>query len=84
MCTRRAGYTAPLAWQAARELAGGNIGPAGEALAGVVACLGLSAFVCTQHVPERWHPGRYDLVGQSHQARGPAVLAPCCFALLLA
>jgi len=23
-------------------------------------------------VPERWHPGRYDLVGQSHQARGPA------------
>ncbi len=68
----RAGYTAPLAWQAAREAAAGGVGAAGEALAGVAACLGLSAYVTSQHVPERWHPGRYDLVGQSHQARGPA------------
>ncbi len=48
------------------------MGAAGDALAGVAACLGLSAYVTSQHVPERWHPGRYDLVGQSHQARGPA------------
>ena len=65
-----AGYTAPLAWQAARELwTSGAAGLAGETLAGVAACLGLSAYVCTQHVPERWSPGRYDLVGQSHQVR---------------
>ena len=41
----------------------------------MVACLGLSAYVCTQHVPERWHPGRFDLLGQSHQIMHVLVVA---------
>lgn len=51
------------------------MGLAGETLAGVAACLGLSAYVCTQHVPERWHPGRFDLLGQSHQIMHVLVVA---------
>ena len=51
------------------------MGIAGETLAGVAACLGLSAYVCTQHVPERWHPGAFDLLGQSHQIMHVLVVA---------
>jgi hypothetical protein len=36
---------------------------------GMLACLYVSLWFYARHLPERWFPGRFDLVGNSHQAR---------------
>ena len=39
---------------------------------GMLACLYVSLWFYARHLPERWFPGRFDIVGNSHQARtGP-------------
>ena len=34
---------------------------------GVGACYLVGAFFYVHRVPERWYPGRFDIIGQSHQ-----------------
>lgn len=46
-----------------REVLSGELGPSVALLAGVVSSLALSAYVCSQHIPEKWAPGRFDLFG---------------------
>lgn len=46
-----------------RELLSGAIGVSTLLLAGIVLCLGISALICSLHIPERWDPGRFDIFG---------------------
>jgi len=36
---------------------------------GMLACLYVSLWFYARHLPVRWFPGRFDIVGNSHQAR---------------
>jgi hypothetical protein len=58
-----AGYTLPLVVAASSEVLRGAAGHCTILLIGVVACLGGSAFICSQHIPEKWAPGLFDLFG---------------------
>jgi len=48
------------AWREARVA---EVGASTQLLAGVVFCLGVSAIVCSQHIPEKWAPGTFDICG---------------------
>ena len=34
---------------------------------GMLACLYVSLWFYARHLPERWFPGRFDIIGNSHQ-----------------
>ena len=48
---------------------------------GMLGCLYISLWFYARHLPERWYPGRFDLVGNSHQASGarPHVAVACWY-----
>jgi predicted membrane channel-forming protein YqfA (hemolysin III family) len=45
----------------------GYPGPQAAMLGGVVLLMYLAGWLYSRHLPERWRPGAYDLVGNSHQ-----------------
>lgn len=59
------------------ELSRGVVGPSTALLAGVALCLGASAYVCAQHIPERWFPGTFD-VFSSHACMHVLVTIEYC------
>ncbi len=55
----------------------GEPGQATALWAGVAACLGVSAYVCSQHIPEKWYPGTFDVV-HSHAIMHVLVTVEYC------
>jgi predicted membrane channel-forming protein YqfA (hemolysin III family) len=58
----------------------GYPGPQTAMLGGVVLLMYLAGWLYSRHLPERWRPGAYDLVGNSHQwmhALVSLASAPC-------
>ena len=53
--------------QPAVSLLQGYPGPQAAMLGGVVLLMYLAGWLYSRHLPERWRPGAYDLVGNSHQ-----------------
>lgn len=45
-------------------------------LAAILALLYVAAWFYSRHLPERWSPGAYDLIGNSHQIMHALVRAP--------
>ena len=60
-------YTLPILVQAVRELRGSGPGPATALYAAIFGLLVLASSAYSCKWPERWSPGRFDLVGNSHQ-----------------
>ena len=60
-------YTLPMLLQAGRELAAGSSGTACAAYLGVFLLLILGSSAYSGKWPERWSPGTFDLIGNSHQ-----------------
>lgn len=54
----------------------GRPGAEGALLAAILALLYVAAWFYSRHLPERWRPGAYDYVGNSHQIMHSLVLAP--------
>ena len=71
-------YTWPMLVQAAREVRLGDPGLATGLYAAIFTLLVLASSAYSSKWPERWAPGRFDLIGNSHQVCGcsnlPAVL----------
>ena len=65
-------YTLPILLQAGREAAAGAFGTACTAYLGVAALLVVGSSAYSHRWPERWSPGSFDLLGNSHQVRGAA------------
>ena len=65
-------YTLPILLQAGREVAAGLFGTACKAYFGVFTLLVVGSSAYSQQWPERWSPGSFDLLGNSHQVRGAA------------
>ena len=60
-------YTLPVLLQAAREVVAGQPGAACIAYLGIFTLLVLGSSAYSQKWPERWSPGTFDLLGNSHQ-----------------
>jgi len=61
-------------------------GPQTALTAAVVALMYAAAWLYSRHLPERWRPGAYDLVGNSHQwmhALVRVLRVPCATSRLL-
>lgn len=72
-----AGYTFPMLLASLGEMWTGELGQATVLWAGVAACLGVSAYVCSQHIPEKWYPGTFDIVN-SHAIMHVLVTVEYC------
>ena len=62
-------YTFPIAAQALRELHTSGPGPACGLYGAIVVLLVLASTAYSCKWPEIWAPGRFDLIGNSHQVR---------------
>ena len=75
-------YTLPILLQAGREVAAGLFGTACKAYLGVFTLLVVGSSAYSQQWPERWSPGSFDLLGNSHQVRVAACVgarkSPVC------
>ncbi len=63
IATPCAGYTAPMILETLREWTRGQAGAATALTLGTAFCLWTSAVVCTLRIPEKWSPGRFDVIG---------------------
>ncbi|KAK9802032.1 hypothetical protein WJX73_003656 [Symbiochloris irregularis] len=71
-------YTFPVATQAGRELLASRPGPACALYLAVVVLLVLGSSAYSKKWPERWAPGRFDLLGNSHQVMHLSVVVEYC------
>ena len=60
------------------ELSEGDVGQSTALMAGVVVCLGGSAYVCSQHIPERWYPKIFDVCGSHAVMHVGVTIEYCC------
>lgn len=60
-------YTLPILVRAVHELRSTGPGPAAGLYAAIVVLLVLASSAYSTKWPERWAPGRFDLIGNSHQ-----------------
>ena len=72
-----AGYTLPMLLASLGEVLRGELGQATALWAGVATCLGVSSWVCSQHIPEKWYPGTFDIV-HSHAIMHVLVTVEYC------
>lgn len=62
-------YTLPMLVQTCRELKASGPGPATALYGAIFALLILASSAYSLKFPERWAPGKFDLIANSHQVR---------------